>query len=942
LNGDRLTLADLPPAIHRKRRSDVRPVKYRRILLITDLATDSRGVLASIRQAVPGAERLVVLACLPIRKLSWFGHEAPPDMERAANAALDTLRAEATGVAATVDVRLAPDPGIEALDELAASSAIDLLVAGPFSFGASLPLAGISILTELRKRRSLPVLWVPGNAIPNQAGSAAQRRTTGLVCLAIGRRASVTVAAFLRDHGDPAQHITVLLPDTAVPSDLSAALDVAGIRAAVELVAATGDLRKQWLDERLRANAIDLLVFARLPLARLLNPGSTVPCLVLPPPPPVGGPLTELALDGPDLVALGGPLHARFEYAVGIGRRTTIPDQALAFVSGGRVVAELGYRDGEVQWSDDGRAQAYGVFRIAGRDASRPLAAVELELAVLRPGSVPLMLFDAELSDAELSALHGAVANEAGSRPELLAVRLRPLRSCRSIRARLQAADLPARVVDASVVLDEGAALDVPELADGVRLARTAARMRAAGFPILAIVHRGTQAPSTIGFTALRADEIAALRGALLPAVALPVEPTSLADRLDLVTGAPVISGNRIEIELDNVQARRWLLAAIGQSVERIHFQTYMAADDDIGRLVEAALVQAAARGVTVRLLVDSLHGRHGSLGARNPLLERLGACPGLELRVGKPISGVPTLEDLKQRDHRKLVVVDNRLALLGGRNVSHEYYTGFDEVALGTQSMWREVPWLDAGARIEGPAVTALEHGFLGAWRAAGGEPWPVADCAPAGASAARVVTHFGLRDAHTLDAYLAMIETAKSHIYVVNGFPLILEIQHALLRALQREVRVRVLTGHLTPTHGDRPFEGPWSSARTTATAFVHSRVDALVAAGAEGYQFSVAQRPKWESGLGSVRSHVHAKLMSADGRVCAVGSANMDITAGYWESELLLVVEDASIAAAVESRVDALIAESTRIDRDDPHWRESARRREWMRHWPGVLSV
>ena len=45
--------------------------------------------------------------------------------------------------------------------------------------------------------------------------------------------------------------------------------------------------------------------------------------------------------------------------------------------------------------------------------------------------------------------------------------------------------------------------------------------------------------------------------------------------------------------------------------------------------------------------------------------------------------------------------------------------------------------------------------------------------------------------------------------------------------------------------------------------------------------------------EPGLGIVHSHVHAKVMSADGRVCAGGSANLDITAGYWESELVLLV-------------------------------------------------
>ena len=53
-----------------------------------------------------------------------------------------------------------------------------------------------------------------------------------------------------------------------------------------------------------------------------------------------------------------------------------------------------------------------------------------------------------------------------------------------------------------------------------------------------------------------------------------------------------------------------------------------MALDDDVGTAVEAALAAAGARGVAVRVLVDSLHGLHGSFGAHNPLLDRLGDAP--------------------------------------------------------------------------------------------------------------------------------------------------------------------------------------------------------------------------------------------------------------------------------------------------------------------------
>jgi phosphatidylserine/phosphatidylglycerophosphate/cardiolipin synthase-like enzyme len=141
--------------------------------------------------------------------------------------------------------------------------------------------------------------------------------------------------------------------------------------------------------------------------------------------------------------------------------------------------------------------------------------------------------------------------------------------------------------------------------------------------------------------------------------------------------------------------------------------------------------------------------------------------------------------------------------------------------------------------------------------------------------------------------------------------------------------------------PKHGKESFKGPWAAARIAANSFVHSRMDPLVAAGGECFEFVVRNQPGWDPAMGDVRPHVHAKAMSVDGRVCTVGSANFDITAGYWESELLLVVEDEPMTQAVEARFDELIAGSDRVDPDDPQWRRRAEQRQWMRYWPGVLS-
>ena len=897
-------------------------MNYRRVLFLTELEDDAGAALALIRRVAPSAELLVVVARLPERQFAWLADEAPGDLHQAAGASLDALRNASAGVAARVEIQLAPGFGTNELAELVEGVGIDLLAAGP------LPVGGIAILAELRKRHALTVLWTAGATVGD-------RPVTEIMCVALGARGTAAVAAFLRDHVTPALHATVLLRRPPSAGPLAAALDMAGITARVDLVTLPAGSRP-WRGRDDKAKSpLDLLVLARFPGALLPGAAWPAPLLVLP---PIGAaaPALRRALDVPDLVDAAGIIRARFDYASGVGRRDPIPDQQVAFISAGRVAAVITTRQGEGELPAGLDAGDLGVCRVAENMAADPLAVIEAQVTIIRPGRRPLLLFDANLSDAHLALLAGLAG---GPAPDLLAVRLRATRSCTALRTRLRAAGLRPVVADASTVLDEGEALDVADVLDAVRLARVGARMHCDGFPVVAIVHGGPLPPRTIGFAAVTAAEAVASQWSL----AAPVERArSAAARLEATTGASLLDGNRVELELDNALARRWLLEAIAGSQERVHFQVYMAAGDDIGTEVEAALAAAGARGITVRVLVDSLHGFHGSYGVRNPLLDRLGKRPGVELRVSQPLTGLPSLEDLKQRDHRKIAVADGATALIGGRNLSHEYYTGFHEVRLTPGSSWREVPWLDAGARVEGPAVTAIERSFLEAWTGAGGSAFDLPDRPPVGDTKVRVVIHHGLQDATTLEAYLALIENAQSHVYTINGFPLILEIQHALLRARRRGVRVCTLIGHLTPTHGGKPFQGPWARARTAATELVDSRMDALVAAGGECYQFAVAQQPAWAPGLGTVHPHVHAKLMSVDGQACAVGSANLDVTAGYWESELVLLVEDPAISAALEARIEELIAGSDRVDRNDPAWQATARHRRWLQHWPGVLSV
>ena len=433
-------------------------MSYRRVLLIVELGGDAAPAAAAIRRLAPEAERLVVVAHAPGRDIALLSHGASRD--RNAAASLEALRAATAGLALRAEWMLAEELGADALAALSASAGIDLVAA------AGLPASRIPLLAELRKRLTLPLLWI-GDA------PAAEGPLREIACAAFGARALGAVAAFLRDHGSADVRCTILGP--RVPdARLSEALSVAGIAARVEF-ASPGAVRLA---------APDLVVVLRFPGALLAVSSRRAPVLVLP---PLAAPRALRTIDAADAVDLGGPLRVRITYATGVGRLEPIPDQEVAFVSRGRTVATSGSRDGFAELPADG-AESLGLFRTAEAPGSDPVAAVEQRIAVIRPGLRPLGAFDAELADDELARL-ARIGGPGGF--ELLAVRLRPVRSCKSIRARLASFGLAAVVVDASAVLDEGAALDVPEEADPVRLARVAARMRGAGFPVACGGSRG-------------------------------------------------------------------------------------------------------------------------------------------------------------------------------------------------------------------------------------------------------------------------------------------------------------------------------------------------------------------------------------------------------------------------------------------------------------------
>ena len=218
-------------------------MSYRRVLLIVELGADAAPAAAAIRQLAPEAERLVVVAHAPGREITMLSHDAPGD--RNAAASLDALRAATAGLSLRAELMLAEELGADALAALAKGAGIDLVAA------AGLPATAIPLLAGLRKRLTLPLLWI-GDA------PAAEGPMREIACAAFGARALGAVAAFLRDHGSADVRCTILGPK--VPhARLSEALSVAGIAARVEFAS----------PRAARLAAPDLVVLPRLSLIHI-------------------------------------------------------------------------------------------------------------------------------------------------------------------------------------------------------------------------------------------------------------------------------------------------------------------------------------------------------------------------------------------------------------------------------------------------------------------------------------------------------------------------------------------------------------------------------------------------------------------------------------------------------------------------------------------------
>lgn len=358
--------------------------------------------------------------------------------------------------------------------------------------------------------------------------------------------------------------------------------------------------------------------------------------------------------------------------------------------------------------------------------------------------------------------------------------------------------------------------------------------------------------------------------------------------------GSGLVEGNEVRWLPSGEQFFAAATAAIDAARHHVHCVVYIFRPDATGQRFLAALEHAARRGVTVRLLYDSF----GSLGLKAAHLAPLRAAGGQAVAF-LPLLWKRRPFTVNLRNHRKLIVVDGAVGFVGGRNVGDEYLT---------DRLGRSRRWLDAMVELRGPVVDRLQDVFVEDWCTATDEV--LADLPAVDASRAETGTRVGIvcsgPDREESDLWYAVIQAINEAETTVDLSSPYLVPPPTLLFAMQlataRGVRVRVFTN------------GPKAEA-----AIVHwaqrSYYAQLLQAGVELYE--------------TVEQYNHAKAVVVDGRIVAVGSANMDLRSAHLNFEIAAVAIDAKdLAADVLATFEERRAAFRRVREDDlpksPFWR------------------
>ncbi len=390
-------------------------------------------------------------------------------------------------------------------------------------------------------------------------------------------------------------------------------------------------------------------------------------------------------------------------------------------------------------------------------------------------------------------------------------------------------------------------------------------------------------------------------------------------EKVPAAVEAPVrvpVAGHELTLFVES----RPLIASVVEDIrtarERVWLETYIFLDDAAGRAVADVLQERARAGVDVRVLYDAV-GSQATSTAFFSDLERAGAHVHAFHSLREALWRFRPLRILNRRDHRKLLVIDDRVAYFGGMNVVDVSSTLTVKQAEGLPT---SAGWRDVHVRLTGPQQRDVAESFDRSWRRAHGEavPWkPRAYRKGLLARGSESIQFFdsgpgpGYSSAARLFARLIKAAQRRLTLSIAYFLP-VGGVLRSLLNAPRRGVAVRVIVP------GDSDVPVVQHAARHLYTWLLRRRVRI--------YERQV--------------NMLHSKVMVADDQWTVVGSCNLDARSLYINLEFVAVIHSPALARALNRVMRFEIARSKRITlqeyRERSWWRRLVNRSAWALRW------
>ena len=367
--------------------------------------------------------------------------------------------------------------------------------------------------------------------------------------------------------------------------------------------------------------------------------------------------------------------------------------------------------------------------------------------------------------------------------------------------------------------------------------------------------------------------------------------------------GVVFSKNNKVELLMSGKEKFARLFEDIRQAKQSVHLEYFNFRNDSIASLLFDILREKRKEGVEVRAVFDEFGNDSNNQPLKKKHLEKLHA-DSIEIYEFDPIR-FPWINHVWPRDHRKIVVIDGRIAYTGGMNVADYYVVGSEQVG----------EWRDMHCRIEGSAVNELQKIFVRFWKKLSKENLTDPKYFQ-GTKAGNKMVGIVNREPHTSNEitrrfFVNVLDNAKDSVKIINPYFMPTnKVMKALKRCAERGVKMDILIS----AKYDEPL----------TPDIVMYNMKKLIKRGVNVWRY----RPGFH----------HSKIMMVDGKFCTVGSTNLDARGLRYDYEVNALIMDEETTKKLDQKFIEDTGKSDYVSMEE--WKKS--RTTWQRFkgWFGHL--